>query len=228
MHASSECEGIAGRRRVLLVDDHPIVRGGLAQLIEQEADLTVCGEASDAEQALEAVMTLRPDLAVIDLSLQGSSGLDLIKELQAREPALPLLVLSMHDEALFAERVLRAGARGYIMKQEAREKVIAAIRQVLRGELYFSEHMTTLLLQTLSTGVADTGRTPLSRLTDRELEVFYFISQGYSMRQIAEALNRSVKTAEAHRKNIMEKLSLDNAAQLTRYALQWAQLPETV
>ncbi len=228
MNASSWRERAVGRYRVLLVDDHPIVRGGLAQLIQLEGNLTVCGEAADAAQALDAVMTLHPDLAVIDLSLQKSSGLDLIKELQVQAPDLPLLVLSMHDETLFAERVLRAGARGYIMKHEAREKVIAAIQKVLRGELYFSEHMTTALLQTLAKGTANAEDTPLARLTDRELEVFHFISQGYSMRQIAEALNRSVKTVEAHRKHIIEKLSLDSAAQLTRYALRWAQLQETV
>src|SRR5213592_799963 len=183
------------KTRVLLVDDHPILRRGLAQLINQEADMAVCGEAEDAPKAFEAVSTLQPDVMVADISLKGGNGIELIKNVKARYPELPILVLSMHDESLYAERALRAGSLGYIMKEEATEQVLVAIRRVLKGEIFLSEKMKSRMLQQLTTG----GRnkvvvSPIENLTDRELEVFRLIGEGRSTRQIAGELHLSVRT----------------------------------
>ncbi len=208
-------------RRVLLVDDHPVVREGLAGLINAEPDLRICGMAQDARQALEAVTTSSPELVVVDLMLRGSSGFDLIKDLVRQVPGLPLLILSIHDETLYAERVLRAGALGYVMKDEAMDTVLIAIRQVLRGEVYLSPRMLPRILRTLVKGPADTDAMPLRSLTDRELEVLQFLGQGYTTRQIADTLHVSVKTVEAHRAHIMEKLHLEGAPALIRYAAHW-------
>ena len=208
--------------RILIVDDYPIVRQGLAQLINQETDLHVCGEAEDAAHAMERVAALCPDLVVVDISLKDSSGLDLIKTLHSRDPKLPILVLSMHDETLYAERVLRAGARGYVMKQEATTQVLEAIRQVFRGEISLSGRMVGRLLKTMAYGRETGGETPLARLSDRELEVFRLLGQGHRTRQVAEVLHLSVKTVETHRAHLMEKLHLAHATELIRYATQWA------
>lgn len=212
--------------RVFLVEDHPIVRQGLAQLINQEGDLEVCGEAETPKQALEVVGALHPDLAIVDLALKSSSGLDLIKTFRAQMPALPVLVLSMYDEDLYAERALRAGALGYVMKQEATETLLEAIRSVLRGEVYVSRKLATRMVQNLATATSGTGTNRLRRLSDRELEVLRFVGEGYTTRQIAEALYLSVKTVETHRAHLMDKLQLANATELMRYAMSWVNYPE--
>lgn len=207
--------------RVLIVDDHPIVRQGLAQMINQEADLCVCGEAEDVQHALEAMATLQPDLALVDLSLKGSSGLELIRSMRVQQPTLPVLVVSMYDEALYVERALRAGARGYIMKHEATDTMMHAIRRVLQGEIYVSEKMMTQLLGRFVLDTPATGASPLERLSNRELEVFRLIGEGHGTRQIADTLRVSIKTVESHRAHIKEKLQLSDTGALVRYAMQW-------
>jgi DNA-binding NarL/FixJ family response regulator len=211
-----------GKARVLLVDDHPILRKGLAQMINMEQDLTVCGEAEEAGKAFELVGTLTPDVAVVDISLKTGNGIELVKNIKARYPELPILVLSMHDESLYAERALRAGSLGYIMKEEATEQVLVAIRRVLKGEIFLSEKMKSRMLQQLTTG----GRnkvvvSPIENLTDRELEVFRLIGEGRSTRQIAGELHLSVRTVEAYREYIKSKLNLRNATELVQHAFHW-------
>jgi DNA-binding NarL/FixJ family response regulator len=205
----------------MLVDDHPIVRQGLANLIEDEKDLTVCAQVESAEGALAAMETARPDVIVIDVALGERSGLELVKDVRARWPEMPMLVLSMHDELLYAERALRAGAKGYVMKQEATEKVMEGIRKVLDGELYVSDRMAARLM---TQAVHDRGAppaNPLSRLSDRELEVFTMIGHGLGTREIAQRLILSIKTVEAHREHIKEKLNLKNGTELMRFAVQY-------
>jgi len=209
------------RHRVLVVDDHAIVREGLAQLINGTPDLTVCALAADAAMALALVATAHPDVALVDLSLPGKPGMELIKDLRACAPALPILVLSMHEEDLYAERALRAGARGYIMKQEPTAKILSAIRQVLGGGISVSPHISDRLLGQLS-GTHHTLAGTLERLSDRELEVFALLGQGKGARDIAALLNLSVKTVEAHREHIKEKLGLGSAGELLRVAIQAA------
>ena len=207
-------------RKIMLVDDHPVMREGLAQLINHEPDLSICGQYEDAAKAFEAIESLCPDLAVVDLSLKGSSGLELIKNIRASHPKIRILVLSMHDESLYAERVLRAGAGGYIMKQEASEKVLDAVRQVLRGTVYVSEKMGAKLMHQLVGGKPSEGGSAMERLSDRELEVFGLIGQGKGTRQIAEHLHLSVKTIESHRGHIKEKLNLQDANELVHVAIR--------
>ena len=215
-------------RRILIIDDHEIVRRGLVAMINQESDLRVCAEAEDYRQALAAAAEQKPDLAVIDLALKGINGLELIKQLKSVDPDLPMLVLSMHDESLYAERVLRAGARGYIMKQSGTEKLIIAIRAVLRGELYLSEKMATRILGKIVIGKKhEEHQTPFASLSDRELEVFELIGKGHPSRKIAEDLCISVKTVESHREHIKQKLGLKTAAELVRHAAQWTALGES-
>jgi len=209
------------KTRVLLVDDHPILRRGLAQLINQEADMAVCGEAEDAPKAFHAVSTLTPDIAVVDISLKGGNGIELIKNVKARFPDLPILVLSMHDESLYAERALRAGSLGYIMKEEAIEQVLVAIRKVLTGEIFLSDKMKAKLLQQLANGRGKTITSPIEHLTDRELEVFRLIGEGRSTRQIAAELHLSVRTVEAYREYIKGKLNLKNSTELVQHAFHW-------
>jgi DNA-binding NarL/FixJ family response regulator len=206
--------------RIMIVDDHPILREGLAQLIDQQKDLCICGQFEEAGKAFDAVAALKPDLALVDISLKGSSGVELLKNIKANYPKLLVLVLSMHDESLYAERVLRAGASGYIMKQEATEKVLEAIRKVLAGEIFLSEKMSTKLMHQLIGGKAPTAGSLMERLSDRELEVFGLIGQGRGTRQIAEQLHLSVKTIESHRAHIKEKLNLKNATELVHRAIQ--------
>jgi DNA-binding NarL/FixJ family response regulator len=211
----------AGRgRKIMLVDDHPVLREGLAQLINQEPDLTICGQYDDAARAFAAMETECPDLVIIDLSLKGSSGLELVKNSRASHPKLLILVLSMHDETLYAERVLRAGAAGYIMKQEASEKILGAIRRVLHGDIYLSEKMGSKLMHQLIGGKSREVASALERLSDRELEVFGLIGQGKGTRQIAEHLHLSVKTIESHRAHIKEKLNLKDANELVHTAIR--------
>ena len=208
-------------RRILLVDDHPIVRQGLAQLINQEKDLEVCGEAVDRAEALAAIKQQPPSLAVVDLSLRSSDGLDLIKDIREQAPGLPVLVLSMHDESVYAERALRAGARGYIMKQEALEKVLQAIHRILAGDIYLSEKMQMRLLRAVTSVHGDAGASPVARLSDRELEVFQLTGQGLGTREIAGRLGLSIKTVESHYARIKQKLNLRNATEVLQSATLW-------
>ena len=209
------------KTRVLLVDDHPILRQGLAQLINLEADMTVCGEAEDSPNGFTAVCELNPDVVLVDISLRGGNGIELVKNIKARLPEMPILVLSMHDESLYAERALRAGSRGYIMKEEASEKVLVAIRKVLTGEIYLSDRMQAKMLQQLANGRSKAVTSPIEYLTDRELEVFRLIGEGRSTRQIAGELHLSVRTVEAYREYIKSKLSLKNSTELVQHAFHW-------
>ncbi len=209
------------KARIFLVDDHPLVREWLTNLIHQQADLEVCGEAESAPQALDAVLKSRPDIAIVDISLKGASGIELIKNIRAVVPEVAVIVLSMHDESLYAERALRAGARGYIMKRETAKKVIAAIRQVLQGKLYLSESMRVHFAEKFVGGDPPATSLPVNQLSDRELEVFQLLGQGYETRQIAASLNISMKTVQAFCARIKEKLSLTSATELLREAVRW-------
>ena len=211
-------------KKVFIVEDHPIMRQGLAQLIEQEDDLAVCGEAEDIPGALKAIAETQPDLAIVDISLKGGSGIELIKDIAVRWPKLAVLVLSMHDESFYAERVLRAGARGYVTKAEASARVIEGIRRVLDGDVYVSERMSAKLLRKLVGAGEELDVSPVERLSDREFEVFELIGRGLKSREIAERLHLSVKTVEAHREHIKRKLDLGSATELLKYAVQWVQL----
>jgi DNA-binding NarL/FixJ family response regulator len=209
----------AAKRKVLVVDDHPIVREGMALLINREPDLTVCAAAEESNAALEAIESLRPDLAIVDISLPGRDGLELLKMIRAKDPQMPVLILSMHGETTYAERALRAGANGYIMKQEATDKVLVAIRRILNREIYVSEEIGNRMLRHL-VGVHDNGRSPMDGLSDRELEVFRRMGEGQSTRQIAEELHLSVKTIETHQARLKEKLSLRTSRELVQYAIE--------
>jgi DNA-binding NarL/FixJ family response regulator len=209
------------KTRILIVDDHPIVRQGLAQLIDHEKDLAVCGQAEDAPKAMGIIKGLRPDMAIVDVSLKDTSGMELIKDIKARYPSLPVLALSMHDESLYAERALRAGAKGYIMKQEATDKVVEAIRKVLNGQLYISDRMSEKMVRKLVGADSEASSSPVGRLSDRELEVFLLIGQGYGTRQIAKKLYLSVKTIETYRAHLKEKLNLASSTELLQYAIRW-------
>jgi len=209
------------KARIFLVDDHPLVREWLTNLIHQQSDLLVCGEAESAPHALEAVTKLRPEIAIVDISLKGASGIELIKNIRAVAPEVAMIVLSMHDEGLYAERALRAGARGYIMKRETAKKVIAAIRQVLAGKLYLSESMRVHFAEKFADGDPPATSLPIHELSDRELEVFQLLGQGYETRQIAASLNISMKTVQAFCARIKEKLTLTSATELLREAVRW-------
>jgi DNA-binding NarL/FixJ family response regulator len=210
-----------GKRRVFVVDDHPIVRQGLALLINQEPDLVVCGEAEEGEAALGTLTARRPDVVVLDISLPGPDGLELLKIIRATDATLPILVLSMHDESVYAERALRAGANGYIMKQEATDKVLVALRRILAGEVYVSERFAARLLGQMVSRPGQARRTPIASLSDRELEVFQLIGEGHGTRQIAEELHLSVKTVESYQAHIKEKLGLRSARELMQRAIEW-------
>jgi DNA-binding NarL/FixJ family response regulator len=205
--------------RILIVDDHPLVRTGFAQLIGDCADLEVCGEAGDMAEALRQIDATSPDLAIIDLSLASGSGLDLIERVRSRNKDILMLVASMHDETLYAERVLAAGARGYINKQEAQDSIIRAIRQVLSGKVYLSQQMTDRLLS----GMVDSNgeKRDIDSLSNRELQVFELIGEGVSSSQIAEQLNLSIKTIETHQAHIKKKLGLGSAHELNQRAIRW-------
>ena len=211
------------KKRLLIVDDHPIVRQGITRLINYEEELMVCGEAGNAKEALETVKREKPDMVIVDISLKGRSGLELIKDLRMRHKDLPVLVVSMHDESLYAERVLRAGAKGYIMKQEPPEKVLNAIRQVLSGKIFVSEKMREKILQRYVLGSSQKNVSTVECLSDRELEVFRLIGKGMGTRQIAKELDLSIKTVETYREHIKEKLNLENSSKLLQYAIDWVQ-----
>lgn len=210
--------------KVLIVDDHPLMRKGLALALEEGGTATVCGQVADAEESLDLVGTRRPDLVLVDISLPGMSGLELVKQLRSRSPEVAILVVSRHDEELYAERVIRAGARGYVSKLEAPEVIVEAVRRVLAGGVYVSSAINERLL----TQIAESGRrfgasSPLEVLSDRELEVFEQTGEGRSTRQIADRLHLSVKTVESYRARIKKKLDLDSASELLRHAVQWVE-----
>ena len=211
------------RRRILIVDDHPIVREGLVQQFNREPDLMVCAQASNAAQAISAVVEHQPDLVLVDLNLPGRGGLELIRDIRALRPKLPMLVLSMHDESVFAERVLRAGGRGYLSKEAAGEQLLKAVRRVLAGEIYVSHTVSTRLLDSLSGRPSARTVSPVEQLTDRELEIFTLIGQARETKEIARRLNVSGKTVEAHRAAIKRKLKLETGPELTRHAVLWVE-----
>lgn len=212
------------KRRIFVVDDHSVMRWGYIALINQEPDLEVCGEADTALEALEKIVDADADLAIVDISLEGMNGIELTKHLQARYPALPVLIVSMHDESLYGERALRAGAKGYIMKREARSRIIDAIRHLLRGAFYLSDAMSTKILLQYQGRKISEGASSIERLSDRELEVFELFGRGYSTREIAKALLISPKTVDSHRARIKTKLAVDNTTELLQHAVQWVQM----
>jgi DNA-binding NarL/FixJ family response regulator len=211
------------KTRVLVIDDHPMMRQGLAQLINNETDLCVCCEAGSAREAFECMVRGKPNMVLADISLPDKNGLEFIKDLQARHPGTPVLVISMHDESLYAERVLKAGGRGYIMKQEGGKKIMEAIRRVLSGQIYVSDKMSAKILEIFSGRRAETVNSPIEKLTDREFEVFHLIGQGLDSRTIAERLFLSNKTVDVHRAKIKQKLSLKSSAEVARYAIRWVE-----
>jgi DNA-binding NarL/FixJ family response regulator len=208
------------KNKVFLVDDHAIVREGLVSLINRESDMLVCGQADGAASALERIEATRPDIVLLDISLNGPDGLDLLKTIRLRDPDLPVLILSMHDEAQYAERALRSGANGYVMKHEATETVLIAIRRILTGDVYLSDRLTGRILRQIAGG-ATTDHSPIADLTDRELEVFRMIGEGRGTREIAEELHISVKTVESYQARIKDKLSLRSARELFQRAIHW-------
>jgi DNA-binding NarL/FixJ family response regulator len=208
------------KKTVFVIDDHPLLRQGLALMINREQDLMVCGEAEEAQAAMKAIAVKEPDILILDISLNGPDGLDLLKNLRAFYPDLPVLILSMHDESIYAERALRARANGYIMKQEATEKVIIAVRRILSGDIYLSDRMTNKLLHQYISGFAADLSSRLSTLSDRELEVFRLIGEARSTRQIAEKLHLSIKTVETYQAHIKDKLSLRSGRELVQHAIQ--------
>jgi DNA-binding NarL/FixJ family response regulator len=209
------------RNRILIVDDHPLFCEGLQQMIDRDAALKVCGQAADALSALRTIAELKPDLVLVDISLEGSNGIDLIKQLKIKDEELPILVISMHDESLYAERALRAGALGYVMKNEPAKVVKAAIFKVLGGDIFLSERMSSSVLAKLMLGKDTPPVSPIEQLSDRELEVFQMLGEGKATRQIAEALNLSIPTIHSFRNRIKEKLQLKNSAEMMLHAMQW-------
>jgi DNA-binding NarL/FixJ family response regulator len=215
---------VTGKRtRILLVDDHAVVRFGMEQLINRQADLEVCGEEEDAGKALSAITALKPDLVIVDISLKDSSGLELMRNLKAQFPRLPILVLSAHDESVYAEVAFRAGALGYLMKEEALEKLLTAIHRVLSGSIYVSERLAAKMLQQQLRGRTSPGESPVQSLSDRELEVLKLIGEWKKTSDIAHELHLSIKTIEYYREQIKRKLNLSSGIELTHYATSWVQ-----
>jgi DNA-binding NarL/FixJ family response regulator len=219
--ANTKNETEIRKRTVFIVDDHPLLRQGLALLINRENDLAVCGEAQEAQTAMHAIAQYQPDILIVDISLNGPDGLDLLKNIRNSYPGLPVLILSMHDEATYAERALRARANGYIMKQEATEKVLVAVRRILNGEVYLSDRIANKLLRQYIGGASTALQSRLNALSDRELEVFRSIGEGRSTRQIADELHLSVKTVETYQAHLKEKLALRSGRELIQHAIQW-------
>jgi DNA-binding NarL/FixJ family response regulator len=215
-------------KRILLVDDHPMVRERLTEVILREPDLAVCGEAEDRFQAMEKIVSTRPDLAIVDLTLKRSHGMELIKDIRNQFPDLAVLVVSMHDESLHAERVIRAGARGYITKQEATRKIMVAIRTVLAGDVYLSEKVAAQIAAAAVGNSRAKPSLPMDKLSDRELLVFEMIGQGRGTRQIADELHLDIRTVETYRARIKEKLNLKDAADLLQHAIRWMQTEGSV
>lgn len=223
MTHTKQTEAKDDRKRILLVDDHAVVRFGIAQLINRQSDLVVCGEEEDAAKAMNAIKTLKPDLVIADISLRESSGLELMRNIKAEYPGLPVLVVSVHDETIYAETAFRAGALGYLMKEEALDKILTAIRRVLSGAVYVSDALAARMLQRQIRGQTDVHQSPVKTLSDRELEVFHLIGRWKKTREIAEELHLSVKTVEYYREQIKRKLNVRDAAELTQYATSWVQ-----
>jgi DNA-binding NarL/FixJ family response regulator len=217
---------IEQRKRVVIVDDHPLFRDRLSQLINHELDMEVCGESETAEQAIQLIRRVTPDLAIVDITLKGSSGLELIKGIRALSIGIPVLVLSMHEESLYAERALRAGATGYITKNQGAEEVLAAIRRVLTGEIYLSNKMTSVVLRNLTIAGTKIMPRPVDRLADRELEVLELIGRGNTTRQIADKLQLGAATVDTYRARIKEKMNFRNAAELQHFAIRWVREQE--
>jgi DNA-binding NarL/FixJ family response regulator len=215
------------RKNILIVDDHPMMRDGLAALITAQPDLAVCAQAADAREAMQAIESLRPDLVLMDISLPGKSGLEAIKDIQSLAPGLATLVLSMHDESLYAERVLRAGARGYVMKQEGGKRIMDGIRAVLEGKVFVSEKMSARIMNAFTGRRAAEATSSVESLSDREFEVFQLIGRGRSTKEIADQLHLSVKTVEVHRVNIKAKLQLTTSPELVHYAVRWVESQPT-
>ena len=211
----------ATKKKVLVVDDHPLLRQGLAMLINQQADMQVCGEAEEAHAAMQSIAEKHPDIIILDLSLKGPDGLELLKSIRAAYPDLPVLILSMHDEAIYAERTLRARANGYIMKQEATDKVLVALRRIFNGDVYLSDSMSKKMLQQYIDGAPSLLQSRIAALSDRELEVFRLIGEGLATREIADELHLSVKTVETYQAHIKDKLSLRSGRELIQHAIQW-------
>jgi DNA-binding NarL/FixJ family response regulator len=207
----------------LIVDDHPVVRQGLRAVLNRTTDLTACGEAQTIYDALRLIEQLQPDVVAVDISLGGDSGIDLIKDIRVRHPRLPVLTLSVHDEEIYAERVLRAGANGYITKAEGPDCVLKALRTVLSGQVFLSERMSSQMLSRMTGRKADEGGLSVDRLSDRELQVYELIGKGTSTRDIAKSLHLSIKTVESHRANIKEKLQIGSATELLQHAIRWVQ-----
>jgi DNA-binding NarL/FixJ family response regulator len=224
MARKSRTVGIARKRtRILLVDDHPLVRERLAEIINRETDLMVCGEAEDRHEALVAVPAKHPQLVIIDLTLKNSDGLELIKDIRSRWPKLRMLVVSMHDESLYAERAIRAGALGYITKQEATRKILVAIRRVLEGTIYLNEKIASHIISRLTSHASAVAATPAELLSDRELQVFDLTGRGQNTVEIAARLHVAVKTIETYRSRVREKLKLKNSSELLQSAISWTQ-----
>lgn len=211
------------RKRLLLVDDHPMMRAGLAQMINQQPDMRLIAEANNPSEAMTILSRSRPDLLVTDITMPGRSGLEFIKDVVALHPELPVLVFSMHDEMLYAERALRAGARGYLMKEAGAENLLIAIRQILSGQVYVSPRMSAKVLASLSGSKSQASASPVEKLSDREFEVFRAIGHGRSTKEIATELHLSPKTVDVHRGHIKEKLGLNDATALVRYAVRWVE-----
>jgi DNA-binding NarL/FixJ family response regulator len=211
------------RKKILLVDDHPMMRAGLAQLINRQTDLEICGEAGDPAAASRELARVRPDLVLTDISMPGRSGLEFIKDLLAQNPSMLILVVSMHDEVVYAERALRAGARGYVMKEAGGENLLAAIRQVLSGQVYLSPKMSAKILDDLSARRPRGSASPIERLSDREFEIFQLVGMGKSTKDIAVQLHLSPKTVDVHRGHIKEKLQMPDSTALVRYAIRWVE-----
>jgi DNA-binding NarL/FixJ family response regulator len=218
---NSSSKTIARKNRVFIVDDHPLVREGLTNLINGQDDLIICGEAKNSAQALDGIMQAHPDVALIDISLENESGLELVKQLGSQFPQVALIVLSMHDEALFAERVLRAGARGYVMKHETSKSVLASIRRVLGGGVYVSERIVNRIARRAGSAREPVASSPVERLSDRELEIFRLLGQGRTTSQIAADLNLSLKTVQAYCARAKEKFGVTSLTELLRAAIRW-------
>ena len=214
-------ETVAPKRRVFIVDDHPLVREGLTNLINSQSDLMVCGEAKDSSEAIEAITKEPPDVAIIDISLTNESGLELIKNLVKQFPQVAVVVLSMHDETLYAERALRAGARGYVMKHETSKSVLASIRRVIAGNIYVSERIVNRMALRLTAARRRAGSSPVERLSDRELEIFQLLGQGRTPSEIARDLNLSLKTVQAYCARAKEKFGVTSLTELLRAAIRW-------
>ena len=221
MSSSGTNSGKRRVRRVLIVDDHPIVRQGLRRIMENEEDLIVCGEAETARDARTAIKELSPDVMIADISLKQSDGIELVRDVRAHYPQLPILVLSMHDETIYAERMLSAGANGYIMKQAASDQFLIALRRVLDGGIYVSEAVGNNMIQKFAAGGSYISSNPIDRLSNRELQILHMIGKGMSTRETAQALNLSIKTVESHRQRIKRKLNLSTGTQLVQYAVNW-------